>query len=237
MMATTSVSDPPVTDPGGTIGAFVLANLIGDCGRALNGTGSVVSTLLMTGDSLLKLKAAILELHAGSRKLRHELIIMRCDNNGGAEPVQLDEQSKEAARHLWIDVAGRLVGEKKLRLGDHGARDGGALLFPARKHGRKSMHPVAKSHPFQKFRNIFLVVALTAAHDPEWKRNILPGGEMIEEPEILKNDSDAPPKVGALACRILGYISSEKVYKSARRAQGHIQESEKGGFASARSSG
>ena len=34
---------------------------------------------------------------------------------------------------------------------------------------------------------------------------------MIEEPEILKNDPDAAPEVGALACRILGYISSEKV--------------------------
>jgi hypothetical protein len=60
---------------------------------------------------------------------------------------------------------------------------------------------------------------------------------MIEEPEILKNDADAAPEVGALACRILGYISSEKVYKSPRRAEGHVQESEKGGFASARSSG
>ena len=99
------------------------------------------------------------------------------------------------------------------------------------------MHPVAKSHPFEKFRNIFLVVALTAAHDPEWKRNILPGGEMIEEPEILKNDSDAPPKVGALACRILGYISSEKVYKSACGTQRHVEEPEKGGFASTGSSG
>jgi len=60
---------------------------------------------------------------------------------------------------------------------------------------------------------------------------------MIEEPEILKNDSDASPEVGALACRILGYISSEKVYKSACGTQGHVEEPEKRGFASARSSG
>jgi len=236
-MAITRVKDPPVTEPGGTIGAFALANFTTGCGRALNGTGSV-STLLMAGTiSLVKLKAAILELHAGSRELRHELIIVRCDDNGGAEPVQLDEKPQQAARHLRIDVTGRLVGEEKLRLGDHSPRNSGTLLFPARKHSRKSVHPVAKPHPLQKFRDIFLVIALMPAHDAERKRNILPSGEMIEEPEILKDDPDAPPEVGALACRILGYISSEKVYKSARGTERHIEESEECGFASTRSSG
>ena len=45
------------------------------------------------------------------------------------------------------------------------------------------------------------------------------------------------PEVGALACRILGYISSEKVYKSACGTQRHVEEPEKRGFASAGSSG
>src|SRR4249919_1584463 len=102
MMAITRVRELPVTEPGGTIGAFTLANLIAGCGRALNGTGSVVSILLMTWTislSLLQLKASILELHAGSRELRHELIIVRCDDNGGAEPVQLDEKPQQAAAH------------------------------------------------------------------------------------------------------------------------------------------
>jgi len=76
-----------------------------------------------------------------------------------------------------------------------------------------------------------------AAHHAERKRNVLPSGEMIQESEILENDPDAPPQVRALACRILGYISSEKVYKSARGTKRHIEESEERGFASARSSG
>ena len=74
-------------------------------------------------------------------------------------------------------------------------------------------------------------------HHAERKRDVLPRGEMIEEPEILKNDPDAAPEVGALACRILGYISSEKVQKSACGTQRHIEEPEKRGFASAGSSG
>jgi hypothetical protein len=98
------------------------------------------------------------------------------------------------------------------------------------------MHPVAEPYPFEEFRDIFLVITLMAAHDAERKRNILPGGEMIEEAEILKNDSDAAPEVGSLSGRILGYISSEKVYKSARGTKRHVQEPEKGGFASAGSS-
>ena len=181
----------------------------------------------------MKLKATVLELHAGSRELRHELIIMRCDNNGRAEPVQLDEKPQKSARHLRVDVTGRLVGKEKLRLGDHRARNSGALFLPAGKHSRKCVHPITEPDPLQKFRDIFLVIALTPAHDAERKRNILPSGEMIEEPEILENDSNAPPEVGALACRILGYISSEKVYKSARGTQGHVEEPEKRGFASA----
>ncbi len=99
------------------------------------------------------------------------------------------------------------------------------------------MHAVPKPHPLQKFCHVFLVIALMAAHHTERKGNILPGSEMIEKPEILKNDSNTPPKVGALACRILGYISSEKVYKSARGAQRHVKQPEKGGFAGAGSSG
>jgi hypothetical protein len=50
---------------------------------------------------------------------------------------------------------------------------------------------------------------------------------MVEQPEILKNDSDAPPEVGPLGCRILGNISSEKIYKTACRTQRHEQEPEK----------
>jgi len=162
---------------------------------------------------------------------------MRCDDNGGAKPVQFDEKPKQTAAHLRIDVTGGLVGEKKLGLRYHGPRNSGALLFPAGEHRRKCVHPVAKPHPFEKFRDIFLVIALLPAHHAERKRNIFPSGEMIQEPEILEDDTDAPPQVGALACRILGYISSEKVYKSACGTKRHIEESEERGFASTRSSG
>ncbi len=130
-MAITSVKELPVTEPGGTMGAFALANFTVGCGRALNGTGSVVSTLLITGGSLLKLKAAVFELHSSSRELRHQLIIVGCDDDGGAEPVQLYEKAKQTARHLRVNVACRLVRKQELGLGDDRARDSGALLLSA----------------------------------------------------------------------------------------------------------
>jgi hypothetical protein len=51
---------------------------------------------------------------------------------------------------------------------------------------------------------------------------------MVEQPEILEHDSNAPPEVRALACRILGNISSEKIDEAARGTQRHIEEPEKG---------
>ncbi len=95
------------------------------------------------------------------------------------------------------------------------------------------MHPVAQPHPFQKLGDVLLIIALLAPHDAKRKRDILPGGQVIEQPEILENDPDAPPEVRALRGRILGNISSEKVDEAARGTQRHVQEPEKRRFTGA----
>src|SRR3546814_1251174 len=56
-----------------------------------------------------------------------------------AQAVELDEQAKDAQRHLVIDVAGGLVGEQDFRAVDHGARDRQALLLaPGQRRGHRS---------------------------------------------------------------------------------------------------
>ena len=127
----------------------------------------------------------------GAGELRHKLIIVGRDDDGGAEAVQLDEKPQQAARHLRVDVTGRLVGEQKLGLADHRAGDSGALLLSARQNHRIGVHPVAKAHPFQKLGDILRVIGLLPARDPQGKRHIFPGRQMIEQPEVLKNDADA----------------------------------------------
>ena len=148
--------------------------------------------------------------------------------------IQLDKKSEKSPRHLGIDVACRFVREEKLRLRDHRPGDCGPLLLSAGQNGGESVHPVAEAHPFQKLGDVLLVIALLAAHHSERKRHILPRRKMVEQPEVLKYDADASAKIRALPRRILGNISSEKVYEAARGAQRHIQEPEKSGFAGAR---
>ena len=127
-------------------------------------------------------------------------------------------------RHLRVDVTGRLVGEQKLGFADHRAGDSGALLLSAGQNRRIGVHPVAKSHPFQELGDVLRVIALLAARDPQGKRHILPGRQMIEQPEVLKNDADPASEVRALRRRILGNIPSEKMDKPARRPERHEQE-------------
>jgi hypothetical protein len=73
---------------------------------------------------------ALVHLDARRFELPHQLMIVGRDDDRSSKPVQLDEQTQQPARHLRVDVTGRLVGEQNLRLADDGACDGRALLFP-----------------------------------------------------------------------------------------------------------
>ena len=61
--------------------------------------------------------------------------------------VELDEQAQQPLRQVRIDVAGRLVGEQKLRPRDHRARDRRTLLFSAGEHRRQRRHAIAEPDP------------------------------------------------------------------------------------------
>ena len=50
----------------------------------------------------------------GSVELVHQAMIVRRDDDRGAEPIELDEQAQQPIGDHRIDVAGRLVGEQKL---------------------------------------------------------------------------------------------------------------------------
>jgi hypothetical protein len=74
---------------------------------------------------------------------------VRGDDDGGPEPIELDEKAQETACERRIDVAGRLVREQKLGAHDEGTRDGGALLLAARQHRRQRVHALAEPDPAQ----------------------------------------------------------------------------------------
>ena len=90
-----------------------------------------------------------MQLQPRRLELPHQLMVMGRNQHGGAEAIELDEETQQTACHLRVDVAGRLVSEQQLGLADNGTRNSGALLLSARKNGWLGMHAVAETHPLQ----------------------------------------------------------------------------------------
>ena len=128
------------------------------------------------------------------------------DDDRGAEPVELDEQPEQAVADGRIDIAGGLVGEQELGPADHGPGDGRALLLAAGQDLGVGVDALAEPDPVQQVGHVVGVVALLLAHDAQGQRHILPGGEVVEQAEILENDADSAPERRPAAGRQIGDI-------------------------------
>ena len=84
----------------------------------------------------------------------HQGNIVGGDHDGSAHLLSSDEQAQETLTEIGIDVAGRLVGQQKLRPRYHGTRDRGALLFAARQNGRQRAYAIAEADPVQQFHHL-----------------------------------------------------------------------------------
>src|SRR6185312_231728 len=71
----------------------------------------------------------IFEMQARMAETRHQRLVMRSNDDGGAQLVHLLEKAQQAERHLIVDIAGGLVGEQQAGSADHGAGDGDTLLL------------------------------------------------------------------------------------------------------------
>ncbi len=92
---------------------------------------------------------------------------------------------------------------------DHGSGDGRALFLPAREDLRVSVDALAKTDPAEQVGHVVAIVRFALAHDPQGERHVLPGGQVVEQPEILENDADPPPELGAAARGELRHILAE----------------------------
>src|SRR5207244_1370333 len=73
--------------------------------------------------------------------------------------------------------------------------------------------------------------------DAQRQRDIVEGGQMRDQPEILENDADAAAKAGQAGARHGDDILAEQTDQPPARAQGEIEELEQGGLAGARRAG
>src|SRR5581483_7214157 len=134
MMATTARSARPEIVACGTIGDSKRgpATAGAAAGAGSLATGALPGTVV----SLVDMQPAFVQHQTARVVLVHQGDVVRRDHHRRPRFVELDEQAQEPLRKARIDVAGRLVGEQKLRPRNHRPRDGGALLLAAREHRR-----------------------------------------------------------------------------------------------------
>src|SRR4029077_14997525 len=91
------------------------------------------------------LEVAVQEDEARRIELVHQGIIVRRDNDRGAQTVQLDEQAQQPVGADRVDVARRLVMEEPFWASDHGTGNSRPLLFAAGQDFGISMHAVTEA--------------------------------------------------------------------------------------------
>jgi hypothetical protein len=141
------------------------------------------------------------------------------DDDGGAEPVQFDEEPQQPARERRVDIAGRFVGEQDLRLFDQRPGDRRALLLAARQDGRQHMHALAEADPFEKLDHVAAIARLLAAAHAQRQGHVLVGRHVVEQAEILEHDADAAAQERQFAAGDSRPVLAEDGDQPARRAQ------------------
>jgi hypothetical protein len=132
------------------------------------------------------------------------------DDDSRAELVQRIEQMEKPRRHVGIDIARRLVGDKQLGLCDHGARDRDSLLLPARKRRGACRRTVGKPDPVQHFRYRPLDLPLRFAFYPQGKGYVVESGQMGNEAEILEYHANAAAIIRQVAAGHCHHIFAEE---------------------------
>src|SRR5262245_49720252 len=131
MIATTATSARPEIVACGTIGVSTRGN-----GADADRSSARPSPSSMAA-SVVDMQTALVQHQTTGVELIHQGDVVGRDNHGGAGLVELDEQSQQPLRQIGVDIAGRLVGEQKLRPRDHRPRDRRSLLFTTREDWRQ----------------------------------------------------------------------------------------------------
>ena len=78
---------------------------------------------------------------------RHVGLVRDHQHGDAASRLRSVSSSMISSERLAVEIAGRLVGEQHVGLGDDRAGDGDALLLAAGKLGRRMVPPVARARP------------------------------------------------------------------------------------------
>src|ERR1700722_14852644 len=177
MMATTAVSERPAMELLGTIEAEPRGARSSAAVGSMSSHGSIMVPIGLVVD----MQSSFMQHQAARIELVHQGDIVSGDDHGRARLVELDEQPQQALTEIGIDVSGGLIGEQKLRPGDHRARDRRALLFAAGQNRRQRAHAIAETDPLQQLDHLGPVLGLVLADDTQRQRHVLVGGHVVEQ--------------------------------------------------------
>ena len=163
--------------------------------------------------------AAVEPEHLGALDAGEQMEIVGGDDHRGAELVQRIEQMEQPVRHFRIDIAGRLVGDQQFGPADHGAGDGDALLLAARQGRRAGAGAVGEADPGEHLADRRLQILVLDPGDPQRQRDIVEGGKMRDQPEILEDDADPPAEAGQAVARHGDDVLAEQPDQAAARPQ------------------
>ncbi len=136
---------------------------------------------------------------------------------------------------LGVEVAGRLVGEDQLGLGDEGAGDRDALLLAARELAGAMARAMGDADLVHHLVDTALALGGGDVVVEQGQLDILAHRQLVDQVEALEDEADVGlAHVGELALREAGDLLSVEQVRTARRAVEHADHVEQGRFAAAR---
>ena len=121
-------------------------------------------------------------------------------DDGGAGSVEVAKEVHDVEAVLAIEIAGGLVTEDELRVGDHGAGHGDALLLSAGELLRVVGGAVDDVHPLQHFVDLRLALRFAEADVAQRQLHVLEDVHVIDEVEALEHEADdAAPQFQSVA--------------------------------------
>ena len=117
------------------------------------------------------------------------------DQGGGRLAAQVQEQIDDLLPRRLVQVAGGLVGEQDLGPRGIGAGDGHPLLFTPGKLTGVMAGAGRQAHPLQGL--VRAPRGLVGTGQLQGQEDVLPGGEIGQELEILKDEADPPGAQGS----------------------------------------
>ncbi len=111
-------------------------------------------------------------------------------DDGGAGGVEVAEEMHHVKAVLAVEVAGGLVAEDELWVGNHGTGHGDALLLTAGELLRIVTRPVNHVHALQHLVDLRLALRLAEPDVAQRQLHVLEDVHVIDEIEALEHEAD-----------------------------------------------